>query len=193
MSLKRIAYTVLLYFILDPKKRADFLRKHAVFRSIGDNCIIQERKVPLYANLIKIGNNVILASNVLFVTHDATHSVINRMESRKNPKTLKENIGCIEIGNNVFVGCNTTILSNVRIGNNVIIGACSLINKDIPDNTVVAGVPGRIIGTFDDFIKKKEATEQNSNRRNHIGGNDITRDYQELLWDNFDKEHQNSI
>ena len=59
--------------------------------------------------------------------------------------------GPISIGDNVFVGANSTILYDVNIGNNVIIGAGSLVNKDIPDGTVAAGVPCRIIGRFEDY------------------------------------------
>ena len=50
---------------------------------------------------------------------------------------------------NVFIGCNTTILPNVKIGPNVIIGAGSVIVNDVAPNTVVAGNPARVIGTFD--------------------------------------------
>ena len=49
---------------------------------------------------------------------------------------FKEFIGSIRVGNNVFIGANSTILGGVNIGSNVIIGACSLVNKDIPENSV---------------------------------------------------------
>ena len=60
----------------------------------------------------------------------------------------------ISIGNNVFVGANSIILYDVNIGNNVIIGAGSFVNKDIPDGTVAAGVPCRVIGRFEDYKEK---------------------------------------
>ena len=53
--------------------------------------------------------------------------------------------GGVKIGNNVFIGMKSTILKGVRIGNNVIIGANSLVNKDVPDNCVVAGNPAKIV------------------------------------------------
>lgn len=62
---------------------------------------------------------------------------------------VKEKIGCIEIGDNVFIGSNTTVLYDVKIGSNVVIGVGSLVNKDILDNSVAAGVPARVIGTFE--------------------------------------------
>ena len=78
------------------------------------------RKLPLYGDLISVGNNVFFASNVSLVTHDVTHKMLNRYDPTLK---LSEYIGCIEIGDNVFVGANTTILYNSRIPSNTIIGA----------------------------------------------------------------------
>lgn len=49
------------------------------------------------------------------------------------------------IGDDVTIGANVVIIGNIRIGNNVIIGAGSIINKDIPSNSIVVGNPQRII------------------------------------------------
>ena len=66
--------------------------------------------------------------------------------------------GGVKIGNNVFIGMKTTILKGVHIGDNVIIGANSLVNKNIPDNCVVAGNPAKIIMSIEDYyIKRKKA------------------------------------
>lgn len=51
------------------------------------------------------------------------------------------------IGDNVYIGPGAKIFGGIRIGNNVSIGANAVINKDIPDNCVVVGVPGEIIKT----------------------------------------------
>ena len=51
-----------------------------------------------------------------------------------------EKIGCIEVGNNVFIGYNCSILPDVKIGNNVIIGSNTVVTKDLPDNGVYVGV-----------------------------------------------------
>ena len=56
-----------------------------------------------------------------------------------------------------MVGTHTLILPNVRIGNNVIIGAGSVVVKDIPDNSIAAGVPCRVIGSFDRFVEKRKS------------------------------------
>ncbi len=65
-----------------------------------------------------------------------------------------ERIGCIEIMDNVFIGSGTGILYNTRIGKNVIVGSDSLVNKDIPDNSVYTGVPVRYICNFDEYVEK---------------------------------------
>lgn len=154
MEKKRLKQIIKLWLTLDVGKRTKYLKEKGIFGAIGDNCSIMDRKVPLYAELIKIGNNVHIASKVDFITHDITHAVINN----KIPKTTRkvpEKIGCIEILDNVFVGSNVTILGNVRIGNNVIVAAGTLVNKDIQDNSVVAGVPAKVVGSFDDFVEKR--------------------------------------
>lgn len=57
--------------------------------------------------------------------------------------------GNCTIGNFVSLGTNAIILPHVRVGNNVVIGAGSVVTKDIPDNSLVIGVPGKIIKSLD--------------------------------------------
>ncbi len=57
--------------------------------------------------------------------------------------------GEVVIGNNVWLGDKVTVLAGVHIGNNVIVAANAVVTKDIPDNCMVAGVPGRIIKTIE--------------------------------------------
>lgn len=64
--------------------------------------------------------------------------------------------GKVKIGNNVFIGMQSTILKGVTIGNNVIIGANSLVNKDVPDNCVVAGNPAKVIMSLDEYYEKRK-------------------------------------
>lgn len=154
---KRHLMMAKLMLISGPMKRARYMKEKGVFHSMGDHCMITSRKVPLYGKLISIGNNVWVASGVQFVTHDACHFMLNGMEARKgSSKRFTEKVGCIEIGDNVFIGSNSQILYDVKIGDNVIIAAGSIVNKDIPSGSVVAGVPARVIGSFDDFVSKRE-------------------------------------
>lgn len=99
---------------------------------------------PGHCWLITIGDNVTLAPRVHILAHDAsTKTFLNYTK-----------IGKVTIGNNVFVGASTIVLPGVTIGNNVIIGAGSVVTKDVPDNTVVAGVPAKKICNLDDYLDK---------------------------------------
>lgn len=67
--------------------------------------------------------------------------------------------GGVKIGNNVFIGMKSTILKGVHIGNNVIIGANSLVNKDVPDNCVVAGNPARVVMSLEQYYEKRKKAQ----------------------------------
>ena len=115
---------------------------------------IIDRKVPLYAKLIRIHSNVRIASNVTFVTHGITHLMRNLRAA--NEKENREIVGCIEILDNVFVGTNVTILNNVRIGPNAVIAAGAVATKDVPPNSIVGGVPAKVICSLDEYIAKRK-------------------------------------
>ena len=57
--------------------------------------------------------------------------------------------GNCTIGNFVSLGTNATVIPHIRIGNNVVVGAGSVVTKDIPDNSLVVGVPGKILKSLD--------------------------------------------
>ncbi|MDE7192107.1 MAG: sugar O-acetyltransferase, partial [Clostridia bacterium] len=57
----------------------------------------------------------------------------------------------VKIGNNVWIGAHATILSGVTIGDNAIIAAGAVVTKDVPQNTVVAGVPAKIIKKIEEI------------------------------------------
>ncbi len=76
---------------------------------------------PGHCWLIKVGDNVTLAPRVHVLRHDA---------STKNGLGYTK-IGCVTIGNNVFVGAGTIILPNVKIGDNVVIGAGSVVTHSL--------------------------------------------------------------
>lgn len=59
------------------------------------------------------------------------------------------------IGNDVYIGAGAKVIGNVRIGNNVDVGANSVVTKDVPDNSVVAGIPARVIKTKGDIFLAK--------------------------------------
>jgi acetyltransferase-like isoleucine patch superfamily enzyme len=53
--------------------------------------------------------------------------------------------GKIHIHKNAWIGANATILPGVTIGENSIVAAGAVVNKDVPDNVVVAGIPAKVI------------------------------------------------
>ncbi|MDE6873707.1 MAG: acyltransferase [Lachnospiraceae bacterium] len=137
-------------------KRAKYLKKHKVLKHIGDNCMVMFRKIPLYPELISIGNNVWIASNVSLITHDVVHRMINNRGGAD--LYLAEYKGEIKIDDNVFIGANTSILPGVHIGRDTIIGAGTVVNKDISDG-VYAGVPVRYLCSLEDFIARRKQKE----------------------------------
>ncbi|MBQ7473713.1 MAG: acyltransferase [Oscillospiraceae bacterium] len=188
MTFKRLWQTFRLYTIRGSAARTEYIRKKKVYGAIGDNCSIEKRKVPLYANLIRLGNNVHIASNVSFLTHDITCTVLNAVPSVKERGGVQERIGCIEIGDNVFVGSGTHILYDTKIGSNVIIGTCSVVTHDIPDNSVVAGVPARVIGSFDDFAEKMLSQEKYPEELKPRKQT-VSPELAKFMWEKFDREH----
>ena len=101
---------------------------------------------------------------------------------------VQERVGCIEIGDNVFVGSGVHILYDTKIGSNVIIGTCSVVTRDIPDNSVVAGVPAKVIGTFDDYVRRAlEANDYPKELRPRH--QTVSDELASLLWKQFDEKH----
>ena len=78
------------------------------------------------------------------VIHDK--AVIGKNFTIRHGITVGESNGGVPIiGDNVVMGAGSMIIGNITIGNNVIIGANSVVTKSIPSNSVVVGVPARII------------------------------------------------
>lgn len=110
------------------------------------NVIIDEQKPWL----IEIGNNVQITDGVRILTHGYDWSVLKVKYGH-----VYGSSGKVKIGNNVFIGVNTTILKGVTIGDNVIIGANSLVNKNCIEEGVYAGNPVKYIMSLEDYRKKR--------------------------------------
>lgn len=134
-------------------KRAEFLKENKVFYSMGDHCYWHPTKIPVENYLMNIHDNVVVAANVTFLTHDVMEYMFNYIDGRA---THSQYIGSIEIFDNCFIGANSTIMYNVKIGPNAIVAAGSVVTKDVPEGAIVGGNPARIIGKFDDLKNKRE-------------------------------------
>jgi acetyltransferase-like isoleucine patch superfamily enzyme len=118
---------------------------------IGEDCFFSIRTLSSEPFLIKIGNHVGVASGVQFLTHSLGWSFRDRIPDLQV-------FGKIVIGNNCNIGVNAIILPNVTIGDNCVIAAGAIVIKDIPSNSIVAGVPGKVIGNTDDYFEKARKT-----------------------------------
>lgn len=141
MEKKRLWQQLHLLMIPGSKKRVEYLKKNHVFRECGENVYLQSRKIPLYANLISLHNNIRIASDVTFLTHDVMHTVFSNVVGKK----FQEKVGCIEIFDNVFIGSHSVIMYDTKIGPNVIVAAGSVVTKDIPPGSVVGGYQQKLL------------------------------------------------
>ena len=93
---------------------------------------------------VTFGDHVFIAPNCLFTT--AEHA----LDAEQRNEGLEVALP-IAVGNNVWIGAGTIVLGGVTIGDNCIIGCRAVVTKDIPDNSIVVGVPARVIKTIQDY------------------------------------------
>lgn len=101
--------------------------------------------------MIEIGKNVQITKNVSILTHDYSWSVIKGKYG-----IIAGSSGKVKIGDNVFIGFNSTIMRGVTIGDNVIIGANSVVSSDIPSDCVACGNPATVLMSIEEFKHKRE-------------------------------------
>lgn len=107
---------------------------------IGDRFGINSYSRIVAHEKIEIGTNVTIGQMVSILDHDHEYVINDGNMALDGYITTP-----ILIGNNVWIGDKSTVLRGVSIGNNVVIGANTLVNKDVPDNCVVGGIPGKIL------------------------------------------------
>lgn len=114
---------------------------------------------PFYTDCGKnltIGKNVFINSGCHFqdqggitigdgsqIGHKVTLATLNHGIAAEDRRTLYP--APIVTGKNVWIGASTTVVPGITIGDNAVVGAGSVVTKDVPANTIVAGVPAKVI------------------------------------------------
>lgn len=101
---------------------------------IGPYCILDAS-----GHEITVGAFCSIAAGVHIYTHDSVAWALSG--GRRNAR-----IGPVRIGDCTYIGSQSVIPAGVTVGQHVVIGANSFVNRDVPDRTVVAGSPARVIG-----------------------------------------------
>lgn len=117
--------------------------------SIGKNCAILSNldQCP-EKELLTIGDDVTIAGEVLFITHDAAM-----------PKYCNHSgalFGKITIGNRCFIGERAMLLYGVTLADNTLVAAGSVVTKSVLESVkIIGGNPARVIGTIDSFVARQ--------------------------------------
>jgi len=120
---------------------------------VGKNCKISSH--TFICEGVAIEDDVFIGHSVVFI-NDAYPRATSSNGGLQTEEDWK--VERILIKKGASIGSNSTILSNVTIGENAIIGAGSVVTKDVPPNTIVAGNPARIFRTID-FLSHPENGE----------------------------------
>jgi maltose O-acetyltransferase len=117
--------------------------------TVGSNVRIEGETFidPDFSQLITIGDDTTIAVGVMILAHDASTKRLLGY-SRVAP---------VRIGSRVFVGARSVILPGVTIGDNAIVGAGSIVTRDVPAGTLVAGNPARKLADTDAYIARHSA------------------------------------
>jgi serine O-acetyltransferase len=126
--LYRIAYLILVHY------------RYKYGITIQDATIIGSGFYISYFGCIVVNSRAIIGKNCN-ISNGVTIAQANRGKRKGTPT----------IGDNVYIGPGAKIIGNVKVGNGVAIGANCVVTKDIPDNAVVVGVPGKVI-SFDSSL-----------------------------------------
>lgn len=115
---------------------------------VGKNFFANYNCTILDVARVKIGDNCQMAPNVAIYT--AGHPVYPTTRN-----SMYEYGKEVTIGDNVWIGGNTVICPGVHVGSHVVIGAGSVVTRDIPDWSVAAGNPCRVIRKITETDKRK--------------------------------------
>jgi maltose O-acetyltransferase len=117
---------------------------------VGDNFLANYRVTILDIAPVRMGNNVMIGPGSLLTTINHPMDPVGRRGHLGIAKP-------IVIGDDVWICGNVTIVPGVHIGNNVVVAAGAVVVHDIPDNTLVAGVPAKPVRSLEDNAPERRA------------------------------------
>jgi acetyltransferase-like isoleucine patch superfamily enzyme len=118
------------------------IRCHEGEVEIGAKSVVgQEVTISAYKR-VRIGEQCVIADRAMFIDFD--HGVVEVDRPIREQGIYKRD--CI-VGSNCWIGYGACILRGVRIGDNSIVGTYAVVTKDVPANSVVAGIPAKVIRT----------------------------------------------
>jgi carbonic anhydrase/acetyltransferase-like protein (isoleucine patch superfamily) len=111
---------------------------------IGEGTVISNNFVCIaeYSSIF-IGRKVLIGTNVEIINSDF-HGIEPSQRSLSKPEWNSP----VEIADNVFIGSNVRILKGVKVGKNVVIANSAVVTKDVAENSVVAGIPAKVVHAF---------------------------------------------
>ncbi len=114
-------------------RRMDYISVQDGVMKIGNNVFMNQNVSVTCMESIEIKDRCIIANNVVIVDHD--HDFVNGGFVSAP----------VKLENDVWIGANATVLKGVTIGEGAIVAAGSVVNKDVPAHTMVAGAPARVV------------------------------------------------
>lgn len=115
--------------------------------SIGDDTNIEQNVHIVCHSHIRIGSKVSISANCCIV--DVAHPFRDVQNSTKVGARIEDEDSFVEIGDGSFIGFGSVILPNVKIGRCSVVGANSVVAGDVPDYSVAAGAPAKVIKRYD--------------------------------------------
>tara|TARA_B110000196_G_scaffold319212_1_gene336565 strand:- start:3107 stop:3751 length:645 start_codon:yes stop_codon:yes gene_type:complete len=123
---------------------------------VGDNCWIWHHSIIDASNGVEIGEGVQIGAFVGIFTH-SSHVAIRLLGTDFINKDSSDRVGYVRapvsIGDYSFIAASAVIMPGTNIGKGCVIGAGSIVKGDIPDYSIVAGNPCRIVGSIDSLDK----------------------------------------
>lgn len=123
----------------------------------GTDCKIGDRIHIVASQKVLFGNNCLVASNVFISdTSHGKYNELNQSTPESFPDLRELSCSAVVIGDRVWIGENVAILPGVTIGNGVIIGANTVVTKNVPNNSIYVGNPGKVIKKFNKHTNQWE-------------------------------------